>query len=285
MKNRRQSNRSVSSYSHSRRQSSNRSSSSRSQSSQESIGGGKIRPLLGREMRLPYSRSAICVALRLNGGDAATQRHQRSNFGSRSTDRLPSATTHARSFDLLQASSRNAEWNDIPIASPPLTCVIKDANAAKNNLFAELVGLKVTPEVFASKVPTKSVHFSTDKDDLIEYEISPQDLRNSWYTTDIPRTLENLDSISYHRGLKVSYPESVYQGKECMIRIEPPAVIDEIIKIKEKHREAVLKEQARQVSSGKTDADALGKAALAHSERGVEIASSSWWLERMNYRE
>ena len=96
---------------------------------------------------------------------------------------------------------------------------VLDAVGVKKNLFAELVvgSLKkssVAPVTFASKVPTKSVHFSADKDDhLIEYEISPEDLRNSWYTTDIPRTFENLDSISYHRGLKVSYLEYVYQGK------------------------------------------------------------------------
>lgn len=278
----------MSSYSHSRRRPSNRSLSSQSQSqasSQESTGGGKIRPLLGRQTRLQTSRSAACVGLRLNG-EAATQRRRRSNFGSGSTDRLFSATRHthaARHFD-LQASSRNADWNDIPIAPPPLTCAVKDTGT-KKNLFAELVGLKVTPEAFASKLPTKSVHFSTDKDYMIEYEVSPQDPRNYWHTTDISRTLENLDSIYYHRGLKVSYPRSVYKGQECMVRIEPPAVIDEIIRIKEKHLEAVLKEQARQVDSSKPDADALAKVALAHSERGVEIASSTWWLERMNYRD
>ena len=49
--------------------------------------------------------------------------------------------------------------------------------------------------------------------------------------------------------------------------------------------EAVLTEQARQMSSGKTDADALGKVATTNSERGAEIAASSWWLGRMNYRD
>ena len=232
-----QSNRSLSSSPYSRRLSSN-----------DGRGGGRIKPL-GRKTRMKCCRSAPLVALRLDD-NTATQSRRRSGFSE------------------LEGSSRNAEWNDIPLAPPESRA--KVASPPSSPIHTE--------------DPTKSVHFS-DKDDLIEYEVSPPDLSNSWCATNILRTLENLDRISSHRGLRVSYPRAVQQGKECMVRMEPPLVIEEILRIREKHREAVLKEQARQVSSGKIDADALGKVAIANSERGVEIASSSWWLERMNYRE
>ena len=240
-----QSNRSLSSSPYSRRQSSNDGR------------GGRIKPL-GRKKRIQCCRSAPLVALRLDD-NTATQSRRRSGFSE------------------LEGSSRNAEWNDIPLATPPLTFALIRKSRAK-----KVASPPSSP--IHTEDPTKSVHFS-EKDDLIEYEVCPQDLSNSWCATNILRTLENLDRISYHRGLRVSYPRAVHQGKECMVRMEPPLVIEEILRIREKHREAVLKEQARQVSSGKIDADALGKVALANSERGVEIASSSWWLERMNYRE
>ena len=169
------------------------------------------------------------------------------------------------------ASSRNEEWN-----------MQMDAGPGKN-LFADLVRSLKKSSLTPLPPRTKHVHFFNE-DDLIEYEVTSQDMRNSWSTRNIPRTLENLDRMSYHRGLKVSYPKSVHQGKECIIRMEPTHVIDELLKLRGKHREAVLKEQASQVSSGKVDANALGKVAAANSERGVEIASSSWWLGRMNYR-
>ena len=164
---------------------------------------------------------------------------------------------------------------------------MEDAGA-KKNLFADLIQNSCAKVISPSSSPspppmaTKRVNFS-DKDELIEYEVSPKDVRNSWYAKNIPRTLENMDRISHHKGNKVSYPKSIHNGQECMIHIEPSSVINELLRITERHRGAVLKEQARQVGEGIADAEALGKIALETSERGVEIASSTWWLQRMNY--
>ena len=109
----------------------------------------------------------------------------------------------------------------------------------------------------------------------------------------------NLERIFHLHGMPVSYPKTAVEaGIECMIRIEPSPIICEIDRMKEKHRQAVLEEQRRQriaslavtshVRSGETDeevdADKLCAVAAENSERCVEIACSSWWLERMNYR-
>ena len=109
----------------------------------------------------------------------------------------------------------------------------------------------------------------------------------------------NLEGIFDLHGMAVSYPKSAVEaGIECMIRIEPSPIICEIERMKKKHKRAVLKEQRRQriaslsvashLRSGETDeevnADKLCAVAVENSERCVEITSSSWWLERMNYR-
>ncbi|KAL7527640.1 hypothetical protein ACHAWF_002256 [Thalassiosira exigua] len=92
--------------------------------------------------------------------------------------------------------------------------------------------------------------------------------------------------IYQHRGIAVSYfTQGIARpGHTCMVRMEMPEVIDEIERVKDKHRRAVLGEQARQAMLGTMDAESLRKASCDSSKRCVEMASSSWWLKRMNYR-
>jgi len=203
---------------------------------------------------------------------------------------------------------RNQDWNEIPMQ--PLDAI------GKKNPFAELISgdskisaraseavvsplpeaaassksVSRSPEAAASSKSvspssTKRTRFS-DAKDIIEYEMSPQDRRNSWNSRNIPRTLVNLGRIAQTHGMVASYPKSaVDNGVECMIRIEPSPVVDEICRIKDKHRQAVLAEQRRQqAEGGEVDAEKLCEVAAEHSDRSVEIAKSSWWLDRMNYR-
>ena len=102
------------------------------------------------------------------------------------------------------ASSRNEDWN-----------MQMDTGAAKENIrenmFADLVRSLNKSSVTPLSPRAKRVHFSNE-DDLIKYEVTSQDIKNSWYTQNIPRSLLNLNRIATIRGLRVSYPKSVHQG-------------------------------------------------------------------------
>jgi len=50
------------------------------------------------------------------------------------------------------------------------------------------------------------------------------------------------------------------------------------------HMRMVLAEQHRQRQIDAVDVEELGKVSAKYSARNVEIANSSWWLERFNYR-
>lgn len=78
-----------------------------------------------------------------------------------------------------------------------------------------------------------------------------------------------------------------------MVHIEPRPLIGEVVAARDRHREAVFKEQERQrmmmngdgsgdavAAAGLLDVEQLGKVAATYSRWGVELASSSWWLER-----
>ena len=87
----------------------------------------------------------------------------------------------------------------------------------RENMFADLVRSLKKSSVIPLSPRAKRVHFSNE-DDLIKYEVTSQDIKNSWYTQNIPRSLLNLNRIATIRGLRVSYPKSVHQGKECMVQ-------------------------------------------------------------------
>jgi len=127
---------------------------------------------------------------------------------------------------------------------------------------------------------TKNLRFSTMEDE-IKYEITPDDIKNSWNVLNVPTTLQNIKMISQHRGIAVSYSDSAYiPGKTCMVHIEPSPLIGEILRMSDRHRQAVFAEQGRQRMEGDPDVEKLGEVARMHSKWGVELTLSSWWLER-----
>ena len=150
-------------------------------------------------------------------------------------------------------------------------------------------GAQVLPEILPKRPPAKGVRFSAAEDAILPSSLSPQsDLAHAWDASDIPRKLRNFERIAHHRGMTVCYPASLEtqaaRGRAVMIRIEPSPLIGQLIKLREAHRTAVLGEQGRQRSGGIEDIAALDEVSRESSERGKEIARSSWWLKRYDYR-
>ena len=150
-------------------------------------------------------------------------------------------------------------------------------------------GAQVQPETLPKRPPAKGVRFSATEDDILPPSLSSQsDLAHAWDASDIPRKLRNFERIAHHRGMTVCYPASLEtqaaRGRAVMIRIEPSPLIGQLIKLREAHRAAVLGEQGRQRSGGIEDIAALDEVSRESSERGKEIARSSWWLKRYDYR-
>ena len=96
--------------------------------------------------------------------------------------------------------------------------------------------------------------------------------------------------ISAHWGIKVSYSSIAANtlGKTTMVHIEPINLIDCMEQSRDRYDQAVLREQDRQRTGGEyeenngmLDVDKLGAVASKYSKWGsVELALSSWWLDR-----
>ena len=58
--------------------------------------------------------------------------------------------------------------------------------------------------------------------------VTPDDVKHSWISINIPRTLHNIQMISAHGGIKVSYSSIAANtlGKTTMVHIEPINLID-----------------------------------------------------------
>ena len=164
----------------------------------------------------------------------------------------------------------------------------------------DIMLIKKVPTHYPPRTPTQ-VRFST-MEDIITYEVTPEDIKKSWNVLNVPQTLKNIEMISRHRGISVIYSDSAYTvGKTCMVHIEPVPLINEVLVARERHRTAVFREQARlkkedkellessssccaTQNNGDDDDDdveeQLAQVAARYSRWGVELALSSWWLER-----
>ncbi len=137
-----------------------------------------------------------------------------------------------------------------------------------------------------SKV-NKNVQFTSLNND-INYEVTEDDIKNSWRDIDISGSIEST-KIDFH-DMVVSFgptgrftsPEGnlFKNGKEYMVRIQQRRLIDEMVAQRANLRRSVLEEQARQKREGVIDAEELMAIASKHSKWSVEIAKSSWWLRR-----
>mmetsp|Transcript_26673 Transcript_26673/g.63262 ORF Transcript_26673/g.63262 Transcript_26673/m.63262 type:complete len:263 (+) Transcript_26673:162-950(+) len=136
----------------------------------------------------------------------------------------------------------------------------------------------------------QSISFSRVPDALIQgHSKTPADLENTWSDTDIPRILKNQANICKTKGMSVSYPADSAQTlhrqrKTCMTRIELVDMNNALTQNRRLHMRMVLAEQHRQRQAGKVDAEELSKVSAKYSARNIEIANSSWWLERFKYR-
>lgn len=131
----------------------------------------------------------------------------------------------------------------------------------------------------------KHVHFA-DMDIGISYEVTDDDIKNSWLDIDVSSALESTMDRTQH--MVVSFgPTGRYtssnidlckNGKDYMVLIQQPRLINEMLGQRTNLRRSVLTEQARQKREGVVDAQRLHAVASEHSKWGVEIAKSSWWL-------
>ncbi len=137
-----------------------------------------------------------------------------------------------------------------------------------------------------SKV-VKHVQFTCESDD-INYEVTKDDIKNSWLDTDVSRSIESTKNefhdmvVSFGPTGRVtsSDVDLCKNGKDYMVRIQKCRLINEMLGQRANLRRSVLEEQARQKREGIVDAEELLAVASKHSKWGVEIAKSSWWLCR-----
>ncbi len=148
--------------------------------------------------------------------------------------------------------------------------------ALKSSLFSV-----VTPRSKA----VKHVKF-TFKDNQISYEVTKDDIKNSWLDIDVSRAIEAAENES--RDMIVSFGptgrftvsdmDACKNGKGYMVRIQKSRLINEMLGQRTNLRQSVLEEQAHQKREGVVDAEEICLVASKHSSWGVELAKSSWWL-------
>ena len=135
----------------------------------------------------------------------------------------------------------------------------------------------------------KHVHFA-DRDNEISYEVTKDDIKNSWLDVDVSSALES--TIDRNQDMTVSFgPTGRFtlldmdlckNGKDYMVLMQQNRLVNEMLGQRNEYRRAVLEEQARQKREGVVDPEKLHAVASSHSKWGVEITKSSWWLHMTN---
>ena len=150
----------------------------------------------------------------------------------------------------------------------------------------------------AKVVSKKRVHFSNRDNEIIHYQVTKDDIQNSWLNIDVSSALEmarneNQDKIISF-GPTIATPSSsdividdlCKNGKEYVVLIQQHRLVNEILGQRTNLRRCVLEEQARQkkledeVVVIVDKEEGLCAVASKHSKWGVEIAKSSRWLHR-----
>ncbi len=133
----------------------------------------------------------------------------------------------------------------------------------------------------------KHVHFTfTDKE--IRYEVTKDDIKNSWLDTDVSKAVEAIGNERHGVFVSVgptgrftsSDVDTCKNTKVCMVRIQQHRLINEMLGQRKILRESVFEEQARQKRMGIVDAEEMRVVASKQSKWGVELARSSWWLSQ-----
>ena len=133
----------------------------------------------------------------------------------------------------------------------------------------------------------KHVQFACSDEELT-YEETNDDSKNSWLNIDISNVIEAIENEG--RDMIVSFgptgrstPEDLdlfNNHKACMVRIQKRRLINEMLGQRNLSRQSVLEEQARQKAEGTVDVVKLCSVASEMSQWWVELAKSSWWLNR-----
>ena len=153
---------------------------------------------------------------------------------------------------------------------------------------------KQSPSSGASDTTTRSkakagkhVHFSFACSSEISYEVTSDDIKNSWLDIDVSSSIEsamdeNQDMISFGPTGRFTMLDMdlCKNGKSYMVLIQQNRLVNEMLGQRTNHRRSVLEEQARQKREGVVDAEKLHAIASNHSKWGVELVRSSWWLCR-----
>jgi hypothetical protein len=139
-----------------------------------------------------------------------------------------------------------------------------------------------------SKV-AKHVHFTFTEDNELSYEVTKDDIKNSWLDIDVSGAIEATENemiVSFgptgHYSTASDNTGACKNGKGYMVRIQERRLINEMMGQRTNLRQSVLQEQARQKREGIVivDAEEMNAVASKQSKWGVELAKSSWWLRR-----
>lgn len=242
---------------------------------------------------------------------------------SRSASRLPKATTTSltgkfctalsshrlrRASSQSSASLQNENWDEghrASSASAPIAASLYKLSKIERSVMfnsnygggaftnsSNSIHLPLKPSLKSdatprSKVANKHVRFtSTDKE--IRYEVTKDDIKNSWLDKDLSRAVEAVGNE--RRDMIVSFGptgrftssdvDTCKNMKVCMVRIQRPRLINEMLGQRIILRRSVLGEQARQKRTGVVDAEEMRVVASKQSKWGVELAKSSWWLSQ-----
>lgn len=134
----------------------------------------------------------------------------------------------------------------------------------------------------------KHVHVPFACSNEISYEVTSDDIKNSWLDIDVSSSIES--TMDENQDMTVSFgPTGRFtmldmdlckNGKSYMVLIQQNRLVNEMLGQRTNHRRSVLAEQARQKREGAVDTEKLHAVASNHSKWGVELVSSSWWLCR-----
>ena len=164
------------------------------------------------------------------------------------------------------------------------------------------------PHTTATRSSKKQVHFTDKDNEIIRYQVTKEDIQNSWLNIDVSSALEmarneNQDKIVSFGPTATSTTgqhsttttassggnvivDMCKNGKEYVVLIQQHRLVKEILGQRTNLRRYVLEEQARQkkldeeVVVGGDKEEGLCAVACKHSKWGVEIAKSSRWLHR-----
>jgi len=208
---------------------------------------------------------------------------------------------YARASSLPTASLKNETWNDVVVAnsSVPINTFacklakkIQSVSHISDNCLSMSSETAIKPSIISDSTPrskiAKHVHF-TSKDNEIIYEVTKDDIKNSWLDIDVSRALdatknESDDTIVIFGSGRLTASNNIdaacKNGKGYMVRIQRSRLINEMLGQRTNLIKSVLEEQARQKREGVVDAEEMYLVASKHSKWAVELAKSSWWLCR-----